>query len=174
MAKTKKVIQEVEVETFEYVNTTNTDGMRPEVMFFTLHDGSTKKVLPGKSIFFTQEDIDNHLADEDRRFIEGRIRPRNAKEDQLDKIQVNDFMSEMEAEMFVRDTESTRSFGQKLANVNSLSTLSLIKKFVENYDKPYSFMKSCDKRMDKIRSEREEAMRPSPMPKDKSAEAFSK
>lgn len=175
MARTTRILQEVVEETFEYVNVTDSEGMRPEIMFFTTGDGkSYKKVLPGKSIFFTRKELEGHIGDGDERFLNGSIRAKDASESDLKTLKASDDMSEMVIEVLVRDVDSVRSFIGKLGKINSTVTINLFKKFVEKYDKPVSFMKACENRLNKIKEERDKLMRPQPMPVDEKAEQLSR
>jgi len=170
MGKTVKIVERKEEETFEYINTTNGEGMRKETMAFTMENGRTKFVKPGKSVFFTQKEIDEHLADEDRRFLDGRIRARDVSEDALKNIKASDTMSEMEIEVLVRDAENSKSLAGKLARVNSIPTLATFKKYVEKYDKPVSILNVVLNRLNKLQAERDEKLKFTPPRIDNRAE----
>ena len=160
MGRHKKIISIIEETTYEYVNCSDRSD-RPELMFFPMSDGTTKKVFPGKSIFFTQRDIDNHLAMEDKRFKEGRIRPKDAKD--FLGSRTGDEMSEMEIEMFVRDTTDQTVFLDKVSQINASPTMHLFLDFVKKYDRSFSFFDACTKRLQELNAERERAMNPQPL-----------
>ena len=167
--QTTRVIQEVVSETYEYINLTNLTE-RPEIMFFELSKGKdavVRKVLPGQSIWFTQQDLDKYMAFGDKRFLDRRIIAKNKDGGIVDNIIANDDLSEMEIEILVKETEKSTSFRGKISKINAVPTLKLFLKFVEKYDKPMSFYKMCKNRIDIIETERDSKMSFKPPVQDK-------
>ena len=144
MARTKKVLQEVYVETFEYKNVTAN-----EIMYIGLHDGSHKVVEPGDSIMLTALDIERLKTINDRRFTEGKLR-RVGGDDDTSNLELSDDLSQVQIRAYVNDTNDVGVFKNALSNVENKSTVELLMSAVEEFDKPVSFYKALDERLTAI------------------------
>ena len=168
-SQTTRIIQEVIEKTYEYINLTNLTD-QAEIMYFEVGMGDhavVKKVLPGQSIWFSQLDLDKYFAMQDTRFLERRIIPKNADGGIVDNITASDDLSEMEIEILVKETEKSTSFRGKISKVNSVSTLKLFLNFIEKHDKPLSFYKICQSRIDTNETERNKMLAFQPPVQDK-------
>ncbi len=136
----------------EFRNTTENEIIWVTRGATDMKDGNPYKILPGKSVHLTEEDVRLQVTEfEDPRFTDGRLR----RADKLDtlvasEIRVRDDMSELEIKMVVENAISIKSLALKMRPLTSIATVNAIMDECEKQDKPISWLKSCLKKVNSL------------------------
>lgn len=136
----------------EFRNTTENEIIWVTRGATVIKDGLPFKVLPGKSVHLTEEDVRIQKDEtEDPRFTDGRLR----RADKLDtlvasEIKVRDDMSELEIKMVVEKAISLKSLALKIRQLTSIATVNAFMDECEKQDKPISWLKSCLKKVNSL------------------------
>ncbi len=142
-------------ETTEYTNTSKAAPVWVDVSTEYSDLPEPFCVKPGKSVHFTKEDILRNKRQSSTFFSEGLLRPATATKSQLVDVDVRNEMSTDEMEAFVKKTEQVKIFGSRLRQLSSINTLENIMDLVKKGNKTYNFIETVERRMDKIKEEKE-------------------
>ncbi len=143
-------------EKIEYINTTKSVPVWIDVSTDYSNKPEPFCVKPGKSVHLTKADILRNKRQSSTFFSQGLLRPATATKSQLHSIDVRNEMSEQEMEAFVKNTEEILVFGSRLRTLSSINTLENIMDLVKKENKTYNFVETVERRMDKIKEEKDE------------------
>ncbi len=143
-------------EKIEYINTTKSVPVWIDVSTDYSKLPEPVCVKPGKTVHLTKDDILRNKRQSSTFFSQGLLRPATATKTQLTSIDVRNEMSEQEMEAFVKNTEEIKIFGSRLRQLSSIHTLENIMDLVKKGNKTYNFIETVERRMDKIKEEKEE------------------
>ncbi len=142
-------------ETVEYINTTKSVPVWIDVSTDYNKLPEPFCVKPGKSVHLTKADILRDKRQSSTFFSQGLLRPATATKSQLVDVDVRNEMSTDEMEAFVKKTEQVKIFGSRLRQLSSINTLENIMDLVKKGNKTYNFIETVERRMDKIKEEKE-------------------